>query len=186
MAIVTLLGLAAGLALDAFAVAFAAGSVLPRLTARHCFRLSSHFGLFQGLMPVLGWLAGSAAAALVQSFEHWIACGLLVPIGGRMLLKPAEKETGAECGDPTRGLTLVALAVATSVDALAVGFSLGLLESTILLPAAVIGIVAAAFTLVGMQLGRRAGRLLGVWARRAGGIVLIAIGMQILVRHLAA
>ena len=106
MAIVTLLGLAAGLALDAFAVAFAAGSVLPRLTARHCFRLSFHFGLFQGLMPVLGWLAGSAAAALVQSFEHWIACGLLVPIGGRMLLKPAEKETGAECGDPTRGPTL--------------------------------------------------------------------------------
>lgn len=186
MGTVTILGIAAGLALDAFAVAVVAGSVLPRLTARHYFRLSFHFGLFQALMPVLGWLAGSAAAAFVQSFDHWIAFGVLFVVGGKMLLKPAEERADAARGDPTRGLTLVALAVATSIDALAVGFSLGLLDATILLPAAVIGLVAAGFTLCGMKLGRRVGKILGAWVQRAGGIVLIAIGTQILVRHLAA
>jgi len=101
-----------------------------------------------------------------------------------MLIKPAEGESGATNGDPTRGLTLVALAVATSIDALAVGFSLGLLEVKILLPAVVIGLVAAAFTCCGMKLGRRVGRLFGVWVQRAGGLVLIGIGVKIVIEHL--
>ncbi len=184
--ILTILGIAVGLALDAFAVAVVAGSVLPRVTPRHYFRLSFHFGLFQAMMPVLGWFAGAGVVDYAGGWDHWIAFLVLAYIGGKMLITPAEGGNGERSGDPTRGLTLVALAVATSIDALAVGFSLGLLNKTIALPAVIIGVVAAVFTLCGMKLGRRVGATFGAWVQRAGGLVLIGIGLKILLEHLLA
>jgi len=181
----TLLALAAALAMDAFAVAVASGFSLGRVTGRHTFRLAFHFGLFQALMPVLGWAAGRTVAPLLERWDHWVAFGLLAFIGGRMVWGALWGETEKRGSDPTRGLSLVVLSVATSVDALAVGLTLSLLQVSILWPAAVIGVVCAAFTVAGLHLGRLAGGAmrLGRWAEGAGGLVLLAIGLRILAKH---
>jgi putative Mn2+ efflux pump MntP len=181
------IGLALGLAMDAFAVAIASGMSLPAVGARHVFRLAFHFGLFQFMMPVIGWLAGRALAGWIAAFDHWIALGLLSLIGGKMLVESFQSEhERSNRGDPTRGWMLVTLSIATSIDALAVGLSLAFLGVAIWGPSAVIGVVAAAMTAIGLLLGRRLGARLGVWAERVGGAVLIAIGVRILVEHLSA
>src|SRR5512145_3318729 len=139
----TLLGIALALAMDAFAVALGAGLTLERLTGRHLFRLGFHFGLFQAMMPVVGWLAGLTVQHWIAAYDHWVAFGLLAFVGGKMLYEALRSEDEEkEAGDPTRGLTLVILSVATSIDALAVGLSLAMLGVNIWLPALVIGLVA--------------------------------------------
>jgi len=121
----SLLAIAVALAMDAFAVALAAGAILHPLTFRPCFRLAFHFGLFQALMPVIGWLAGLTVQSFVAAWSHWIAFGLLLFIGGRMIKEALAADDDAErSNDPSRGLTMVALSVATSIDALAVGLTL--------------------------------------------------------------
>ncbi len=185
MELLPLLAIAFGLAMDAFSVAVAAGICLGKVSARQAFRLSFHFGLFQAGMPVLGWAAGSLVAEQIRDFDHWVAFGLLSFVGGKMLweaLRP-EKECGPR-GDPTRGATLIMLAVATSIDAFAIGLSLALLQVPVLFPSLVIGLVAANMTLLGLQIGRRAGHLLGRKMEIMGGLVLIAIGLKILLEHL--
>ena len=180
-----LLALACALAMDAFAVAVTSGIMLNPLTRRRLFRMSFHFGLFQSLMPALGWAAGRAVYEYIQSFDHWIAFILLGFIGGRMFLGAIrDNEEHKISVDPTRGWNLVVLSVATSVDALAVGLSLAALGLGILMPAVIIGIIAAAFTLTGMLLGRRIGALWGRRVEALGGIILIAIGIRILLEHL--
>ncbi|MBM4318475.1 MAG: manganese efflux pump [Deltaproteobacteria bacterium] len=182
-----LLVVAIALAMDAFAVAIAAGITLDPLTWRHVLRLAFHFGLFQALMPVLGWAAGAAVHRYLAHFDHWLAFGLLAFVGGRMLhgARGKKEEHEHKAADPTAGWELVLLSVATSIDALAVGLSLALLGSDILRPALVIGVVAAAFTALGMLLGRRIGSLWGKRVEALGGLVLIAIGVKIVAEHLA-
>lgn len=184
MDLLTLLGIAIALAMDAFAVALSAGLVLPQLTGRHLFRFGFHFGLFQALMPVLGWLAGISIREQIESFDHWLAFALLAAVGGKMLWDAwrGDAENPKE-GDPTRGLSLVMLSIATSIDALAVGLSLAILGVTIWTPALVIGLVAAILTICGMLLGRRIGRAWGSGVEVLGGLVLIIIGVKILVEH---
>ncbi len=175
-----LLGISVGLAMDAFAVAIAAGMTIDRLTPRHVFRLSFHFGLFQFLMPILGWLIGNGLAAQISQYDHWVAFGLLGYVGGKMLWEAkSEKESRADI-DPTRGLSLVTLSVATSIDALAVGVSMAFMGVSIWFPSVVIGIVAAGLTCVGITFGGRIGSRWGCWAEIAGGIVLILIGLKVL------
>ena len=179
------MSLACALAMDAFAVAIVTGLTLSPMTKRHVFRLAFHFGLFQALMPTIGWVAGSAVHRHVAAFDHWVAFGLLGFVGGKMIYGAVRGTSGdhAPPGDPTSGWTLVVLSVATSIDALAVGLSLAMIGSTIVVPAIVIGVVAAAFTGVGMVLGRRIGSL---WGRRVevlGGLILIAIGVKIVLDH---
>jgi putative Mn2+ efflux pump MntP len=183
-----LFGLAAALAMDAFAVAVVTGLTLDALTKRRVFRLSFHFGLFQALMPTLGWLAGMAVQKYVAAYDHWVAFGLLVFVGGRMVFNAVRGEEAESrmTADPTKGLSLVLLSVATSIDALAVGLSLALIGSAILVPVVVIGIVAAAFTVLGMHLGRRIGKAWGRKVEILGGIILIAIGIKIILEHLPA
>jgi putative Mn2+ efflux pump MntP len=180
----SLFAIAVALAMDAFAVAVVAGLSLDPLTRRHVFRLAFHFGLFQALMPVLGWLAGRAVHERIAEYDHWVALALLGFVGGRMILGAFRDEDGAAAPqDPTSGWTLVMLSVATSLDALAVGLSLAMVGSPIVLPAVVIGAVAAAFTAAGMLLGRRLG---GLWGKRVevvGGLVLVAIGVRIVFEH---
>jgi len=183
---VSILAIAFGLSLDAFAVSILASLTLRNLTRRHLFRLSFHFGLFQAMMPALGWVAGRSIESTVEDYDHWVAFGILCFIGLRAIRSSSEKrEEGAEPNDPTRGLTLVALSIATSIDALAVGLTYGVLGMDILAPVLVIGAVAAAMTLAGMLLGRRLGKAFGRRAELAGGLVLIAIGIKVLVEHLA-
>ena len=183
---ITLLGLALALAMDAFAVALGTGTVLARLTGRHIFRLGFHFGLFQALMPVVGWLAGQTVVRFVSAWDHWIAFALLVLIGGRMIREALCGEEKADDRDPTRGLSLVMLSIATSIDALAVGFSLSVIGVSIWFPAFIIGLVAGALTVVGMLVGRRIGDRWGPRVEILGGIVLIVIGTRILCEHLLA
>ena len=181
---ITLTGLALALAMDAFAVALGTGAVLSRLTGRHIFRLGFHFGLFQALMPVIGWLAGRSIMQWVAAWDHWIAFSLLALIGGRMIYEAFSNEEKADDRDPTKGLSLIALSIATSIDALAIGFSLSVIGVSIWMPALVIGMVAGVLTVTGMLLGGRIGDRWGTRVEIFGGLVLIAIGFKILIEHL--
>jgi manganese efflux pump family protein len=183
----SLIALACALAMDAFAVAIVTGLTLNPLSKRQVFRLSFHFGLFQALMPIIGWIAGNALYRYIAAFDHWVALGLLAFVGGRMFWEALHKdEEKTASKDPTSGWDLVILSVATSIDALAVGLSLAMIGSTILIPAIIIGIVAATFTITGMLLGRRIGALWGKRVEAGGGLILIAIGLKILLEHLTA
>ena len=177
-----ILGTAFALAMDAFAVAAVVATGLDRITARHIFRLAWHFGLFQAMMPVIGWFGGSALSSLFTSFASWIAAVLLAAIGARMIWESWNKDPSAKKGfDPTRGWSLVLLSVATSIDALAVGISLGLLGLSIVMPAIVIGSVTVVITSAGIAIGRTGGIAFGPWAERVGGMMLIIIGIRILI-----
>ena len=185
MSLLAILALAVGLAMDAFAVSLGIGLKQCRVSTRTTVRLAWHFGLFQFFMPILGWLAGLTFARWITSVDHWIAFGLLAAIGGKMIYEAlwGDEEKRAE-KDATRGMSLVVLSVATSIDALAVGLSLALLGVQIWYPAVIIGVVAFAFTAVGLHLGCRFGALLGKRMEVLGGVILIAIGVRILVDHL--
>ena len=155
MTFLNTLTLAVALAMDAFAVAVATGLNLKTVSVRQTFRLSWHFGLFQALMPILGWGGGSLVRSLIADYDHWIACGLLVFVGGHIIKEAFEPEQrDCQRKDPTRGMTLVMLSVAVSIDALAVGLSLAMLNVTIFIPALIIGIVALLFTMLGLHLGK--------------------------------
>lgn len=180
----TLIGIAVALAMDAFAVALAAGLILPQVTGRHLFRFGFHFGLFQALMPVLGWSAGIGLRQYLAGFSHWLAFLLLCLIGAKMLRDAwLREEEDPAPKDPTRGMSLVMLSVATSIDALAVGFSLAVMGVSIWLPALVIGVTASILTLLGMFLGQRLGTLWTSKVEVAGGLLLIAIGTKILLEN---
>jgi len=180
-----LVALAVALAMDAFAVAVATGAGLKAVSGRQTFRLAYHFGLFQALMPVLGWAAGHTFSKAIEAFDHWAAFGLLAIVGGHMIVEAIRGREDRPRRDPTRGMTLVLLSLATSMDALAVGLSLALLNVSIWWPSAVIGLVCAAFTAGGLHLGRMAAAAtrLGRFAEVAGGLVLLAIGVRLLAQH---
>jgi putative Mn2+ efflux pump MntP len=175
--------IAVGLALDACAVSLAAGASGRAKGRRAAFRLSFHFGLFQFVMPVIGWFAGYRLAPLIESVDHWIALALLTFVGVRMIrsgLGGSERLTR----DPSRGMMLVTLSIATSIDALAVGLTLAMLQVEIWYPSVVIGIVTAALSLLGLRLGASLSRRFGRGMEIAGGVLLIVIGLRILVHHL--
>ena len=183
MEFLPLLGIAFGLAMDAFSVAISAGLSLGRVQHRQAFRLSFHFGLFQFFMPIIGWFAGTTIEPHIAAYDHWVAFGLLGYVGGKMIWDSAFGKDEGPRGDPTRGRTLVALSVATSIDALAVGLSLAVLRVPVLFPAVVIGLVAASMTLIGLSIGRLVGSIVGSWMEGIGGLALVAIGVKILLEH---
>ncbi len=181
-----IVGFSVALALDACAVAIAVGTMLKSVNFRQAFRLSWHFGLFQAIMPVLGWSAGLSFRSLIEVYDHWVAFALLAFIGGNMIKNGfSDKSEKKVVKDPTRGFSLVLLSIATSIDALAVGFSLSILNVPIVVPALFIGIGAFLFTLAGLFLGSRVGSAinLGRHAEILGGIVLFGIGINILYSH---
>ena len=180
----SLLAVAVALAMDAFAVSIAVGTRLARITPRHVFRLAFHFGLFQALMPVLGWAVGRSVAEMLGDVDHWIAFCILGGIGLKMIVDAVQDSPSRLAEDPTRGWSLVGLSIATSLDALAVGFSMALIGLSVWRPAVVIGLVAAAASLFGVMLGARWRVAWGRWAEAAGGLILIGIGISIVVSHL--
>ena len=181
-----LVAVALGLAMDAFAVAVASSVALGKVSKRQVFRLSFHFGLFQAMMPAIGWLTGLSIRASMQAWDHWIAFGLLSLIGGRAVWAALHGGTdeARDIADPTRGISLVSLSIATSIDALAVGISFSMLDVVMWQASAVIGVVAGAMTVLGMALGVRLGDRLGKRMEMVGGLVLIGIGIKILVDHM--
>lgn len=179
-----ILGIAVGLAMDAFAVAIASSVTMGEVSRRQVFRLSFHFGLFQAMMPMLGWLAGLTLQRVMVNWNHWLAFGLLAFVGGRAIAAALRDDEENIKSDPTRGASLVMLSVATSIDALAVGVSFAMLRVHIWYPSAVIGLVAASMTIVGMRIGSRLGSRFGQRMEIIGGLVLIAIGIKILSDHI--
>ena len=183
MSLITIFLLAVGLGVDAFSVAIAAGAAAAQRTWRPVLRLSLAFGFFQFIMPLLGWLAGATIAFLIHRFAHLVAFILLAAIGGKMIYDGCSKDHPRQKVDPTRGWVLLGLAVATSIDALAAGFSISLLRSPILFASVIIGLVCFVMTALGMVFGKALARLLGNKAEIAGGLVLIIIAVKILVEH---
>jgi putative Mn2+ efflux pump MntP len=175
--------IALGLAMDAFAVCIAAGTLEVVRGVRPTFRLAFHFGLFQFMMPVIGWFAGINVAASVQAVDHWIALGLLSFVGIRMIRSALDPEPGPQV-DPSRGVTLVTLSIATSIDAMAIGFSLAMLRVDIWYPSAIIGLITGLLCTLGVQVGGRLGARFGQRMSVAGGVILILIGLRILASHL--
>jgi manganese efflux pump family protein len=176
--------IALSMAMDAFAVCLGAGTTGVADGPRPKFRLAFHFGLFQFLMPLLGWFAGTTIERYIQAYDHWIAFALLAFVGGRMIwagFHPAGEEKKT---DPSRGWTMVLLSIAVSIDALAVGLSLGVVGVFVWYPAIVIGVVTGILSLVGLQIGDRLGKKFGKVMEIIGGLVLIGIGIRIVVMHL--
>ncbi|OGJ93410.1 MAG: hypothetical protein A2487_16850 [Candidatus Raymondbacteria bacterium RifOxyC12_full_50_8] len=183
MDLLTITGIAVSLAMDAFSVSIAAGISLGNPTPRHYFRLAFHFGLFQFFMPILGYFGGVFVEQYIKAYDHWLALVLLAFVGIKMIKESFEKKEAGFSQDPSRGLTLIFLSVATSIDAMAVGLSFGMMRVPIVTPSIIIGIVCAFFSIIGLSIGKRVGTLFGHWVERAGGLVLIAIGLKILFEH---
>lgn len=171
--------LALALAMDAFAVALTQGARF-RPSAAGGLAITLTFGAFQALMPLIGWAIGAVALAYVEAIDHWIAFGLLSFLGVRMLGGHVGE---AEAARALTGRALLIAGVATSIDALAAGITLPTLGVSPWLAVALIGLVTFAMSGAGVVLGRRAGDHLGEWAERAGGIILIGLGVKILAEH---
>ena len=186
-AVTTIFLIAVSLALDAFAVSVSSGISVPGFSWKHAVRMGIYFGSFQFVMPLVGWLLGSSVSRYIEAVDHWVAFGLLAFIGGRMIYGVL-KRGGGEAESVPASLThrrLAVLAVATSIDALAVGVSMAFMHVDILLSCTIIGVVAFLLSVLGGLAGRRLG---GFFQRRAelvGGIVLAVIGVKILLEHLA-
>jgi putative Mn2+ efflux pump MntP len=183
MSLWEILVIAVGLSMDAVAVSLAASASNRAQGPRARFRLSFHFGLFQFLMPVIGWFLGASVAPHIEAIDHWIAFGLLALVGGRMI-------RAAVCGvdeglarDPSRGATLILLSVATSIDALAIGLTLAMLGHAIWYASLIIGFVTGCLSLAAAFLGSRVGPTIGRKMEVVGGLALIAIGVKIVFEH---
>lgn len=185
MDLIEIIIIALGLALDASAVSLAAAASGFAEDSRSTFRLAFHFGLFQFLMPVIGWSLGVSFVTYFEAFDHWIAFCLLILVGGRMIYAGLNPNIESYSKDPSRGLTLIMLSVATSIDALAIGLSLAMLNVSIWYPSAIIGIVTALLALLSILIGKKIGPFVGRRMEIFGGIILIIIGLRIIVTHLS-
>ena len=184
-----ILALSVGLAMDAAAVSAARGMAVPRVRLRHAALVAVFFGGFQALMPVVGWLVGTRIGPLVEAWDHWIAFVLLVAIGAKMLWE----SRGSKAADPPRSedelfgfRVMFLLAIATSIDALAVGITLPMLDAPFALSVITIGVTTAVLCVAGLFVGRRAGAMFGRRLDFLGGLILIGVGTMILVEHLRA
>lgn len=187
MSLIEVLAIAVALSMDAFAVSVTTGVTLRRPALGPFVRMPAAFGIFQCLMPITGWFLGANILHLVERWDHWLACGLLFIVGGKLIWETvtASEDENEKKVDPTSGWTILVLAVATSIDALAVGFSFAMLQVPVLWPSVVIGIVCAGISLGGMFIGACIGRVEAIrrWSGIAGGLALLAIGILILVEH---
>ncbi len=176
--------IAIGLAMDASAVSLVAASSGFAEDTRAKFRLWFHFGLFQFLMPILGWFLGVSFVEYFAFLDHWIAFILLGFVGGRMILSGTNPDTENYSKDPSRGLTMVMLSIATSIDAMAIGLSLAMLDVSIWYPAVIIGVITAALSMFSIQIGKKIKSSIGKRMEIIGGVILILIGTRILISHL--
>lgn len=180
--------LAFSLAMDCFTVSITSGIIMRRICWHTILVMSFFFGLFQAIMPLIGWFSASRFYHLIESFDHWIAFGLLTILGIRMIRESFNNDNKC-CFDPTKLKVILALAVATSIDALAVGISLAFVgmntASSIFIPIAIIGIVSFVMSLVGNLAGIYLGKHINLHTELWGGIILIGIGIKILIEHLS-
>ena len=184
--ILSIVLIAFSLSADCFAVALCGSISMKRVSVSQVLRMSLSFGVFQTVMQTAGWFAGITVVRFIEDYDHWVAFGLLAFVGGRMIWEAFHGEDeAAEGTDITRGFALIALSVATSIDSLAVGLSYAFVGVNIAFPAVMAGVVSFLITITGFLLGRKLGEIFGKRAEFVGGLVLIAIGIRILVEHLA-
>lgn len=183
-----ILFIAVGLSMDAFAVSLASGATMKRLHLPNALKMGLFFGGFQALMPVLGWAAGLSMKNFISAWDHWIAFVLLSAVGGKMVYEALKIKEEEECGGPKTCPfdtgTLTVLALATSIDALAVGLTFSLLQVSIITPVLVIGLVTFLMSVAGVKIGSKGGHFFEHKMEAAGGFILIAIGLKILLGHL--
>jgi len=183
MSLASIFFIAFSMAMDAFAVSLGSGvKIGPGL--RPVFRIAFHFGLFQALLPVVGWLFGKTIEPYVKNVDHWVAFCLLAFVGVRMIRSGLSKSEEEISKDPSRGWTMVMLSIAVSVDALAIGLSLAFLGVNIWTPALVIGLVTGALSLIGLLVGNGVGKRFGKPVEVLGGLALFGIGVRIVASHL--
>ena len=180
MDILIILLIACGLAVDSFAVSVSAGIAKRKIMQKFAIKIALLFGFAQFLMPVLGWWLGQSVEIYITMFDHWIAAFLLFYVGGKMIISASEHEKRQSFGNKD----LIILSIATSIDAFAVGISFGLLNVEILIPAIIIGTVTFMLSYAGVAIGKSMKHINTKYIIIAGGLVLFAIGIKILVEHL--
>ncbi|MEG0291714.1 MAG: manganese efflux pump MntP family protein [Anaerovoracaceae bacterium] len=185
MGVIELVLIAVGLSMDAFAVSICKGLSMERLKKKDVILIGIFFGGFQGLMPLIGWFLGSQFQVYIESFDHWVAFLLLALIGGKMLKDSFGDDEDESCNGDIVIKELFVLAIATSIDALAVGITFALIPGTnILSSILVIGVITFTFSIIGVVLGNKVGNKYEKKAELIGGCILILIGIKILLEHL--
>ena len=184
MDMITIVFVAFGLAMDAFAVSITSGLTIRHLRINHALRIALFFGSFQAVMPIIGWLAGLSLRDFISDIDHWIAFGLLSFIGLKMIYEAITMKEGDKAISPLNSSVLLMLSIATSIDALAVGVSFAFLKISIATPVIVIGIVTFLLSFLGIFIGNRLGHFFEKKIEILGGLTLIGIGIKILVEHL--
>jgi putative Mn2+ efflux pump MntP len=177
-------GIALALSMDAFAVSVTSGLAIHRLKVENALKIALFFGAFQALMPIVGWLCGYAVREKLAVFDHWIAFILLAAVGIKMLMESRSLGAEASRGDPLNVYLLLMLAIATSIDALAVGLSLSFIKIVVYTPALIIGAITFGVSFAGVYIGNKTGHFFEKKMEVAGGLILIAIGIKIVVEHL--
>jgi putative Mn2+ efflux pump MntP len=181
----SILVIAISLSADCFAVALSSGISRQSFSFLQSVRLPLLFGVFQSFMSVMGWLAGRSVVDFISDYDHWVAFGLLTIIGTRMIWQSFhDRDEDRVKRNLASWFILVTLAIATSIDSLAVGLSFALLDVNITLASITIGVTALIITLIGMLIGKKVGALVGERAETVGGAILIIIGLRILLEHL--
>jgi len=175
--------IALGLAMDSFAVSITAGLILQKCKVKEIIPIALYMGLFQGIMPILGWLAGKELSKYIEAYDHWVAFILLFGIGGKMIYENVIKGN-QRCFNPRKHLILLGLAFATSIDALIIGINFGIMDIVLAAPVIIIGTTTFILCLLGVYLGGKFQKLYNFKVEAIGGLVLIGIGLKILLEHL--
>ena len=178
--------MAVALAMDALAVSICKGMTIKKLTTEHILKCGLYFGGFQMLMPIIGYFIGRTFAQVISSFDHWVVFAILAALGVHMIIGvfKEEKEENEEKHADFSHKTMVVLAIATSIDAMAIGVSLSIMCAAIWVNAAIIGGITFAITAVGVAVGHKFGNKLGAKAELIGGFILIGVGLRVLIEHL--
>lgn len=183
MELVTIILIAVGLAMDCFAVSITTGINVRKHRVRRAVIIALCFGFFQGLMPILGWLAGLGLKDFITGVDHWIAFGLLAFIGSKMIYESMKLKKEKDDRNAFNGYLVLILSIATSIDALAVGLSFAFLNVSIIVPVLVIAGIAAALSFTGFFVGQKLGHFFENRIEVLGGVILIGIGLKILIEH---
>lgn len=186
MEILTIILIAISLSFDTFAVSISSGLVLKKIDFYNATKIAVTMAVFQALMPLIGWLAGSGIKSYAESFDHWIAFGILGLLGGKMIYESFKTDPEERSFNPLDIKVMIGMAIATSIDALVVGFSFALLNYKILFSVGIIGIVTYIVAMLGMLFGKNIGSRVGRRMEVLGGVMLILIGLKILFEHLSA
>jgi len=186
MELLTIFLIAIGLSFDTFAVSISSGLILKKIDFYNATKIALTLALFQAAMPLIGWLAGSGIKHYAENFDHWIAFGILALLGGKMVYESFKTDPEERSFNPLDIRVMIGMAIATSIDALVVGFSFALLDFKILISVGIIGAVTYIVAMLGMLFGKKIGSRMGRRMEMLGGVMLFLIGLKILIEHLNA